>query len=76
MQDPNDSEASKQSPLARKVLTESASLFVAKTVVLELEWVLRAFYGHDSSAFARVMQHFDGFAQREGGGLGANPHAT
>lgn len=58
--DPHDAEALKQRPLARKVLAESESLFVPKTVVLELEWVLRAFYGFGRAEFAQVIQHLMG----------------
>jgi predicted nucleic-acid-binding protein len=42
--DPNDPEAVKQRPIARRILTESEQIFVPLTVILELEWVLRAFY--------------------------------
>jgi predicted nucleic-acid-binding protein len=42
--DPGDPEAAKQRPIARRIMTESSSLFVPITVVLELERVLRAFY--------------------------------
>lgn len=41
--DPKDPEAAKQRPIARRLLTESSQVFVPMTVVLELEWVLRAF---------------------------------
>jgi predicted nucleic-acid-binding protein len=58
--DPADPEAAKQRPIARRVLSESTSLFVPKTVVLELEWVLRAFYGFGRTEFARVVQHLIG----------------
>lgn len=60
VEDPSDSEAHKQRPIAHKVLAESASLFVPKTVVLELEWVLRAFYGFGSAEFVKVIQHLLG----------------
>jgi predicted nucleic-acid-binding protein len=55
--DPNDPEAARQRPIALKVLTESRQLFVPLTVILELEWVLRAFYGFTSNDFARVLKH-------------------
>jgi predicted nucleic-acid-binding protein len=58
--DPNDPEAQIQRPLARQVLAESASLFVPLTVILELEWVLRAFYGFEQEAFVRVIRHLLG----------------
>lgn len=58
--DPSDPEAAKQRPVARKVLADSASLFVPRTVILELEWVLRAFYGFDSAEFTKVVRHLLG----------------
>jgi len=58
--DPNDPEAAKQRPIARKIMTESPSLFVPLTVVLELEWVLRAFYRFESKQIVRVFEHLLG----------------
>jgi len=58
--DPADPEAAKQRPIARRIMTESTSLFVPITVVLELEWVLRAFYGFDASQVIRVFEHLLG----------------
>ena len=61
--DPGDAEAAKQRPIARRILTESPSLFVPITVVLELEWVLRAFYGFDAGQIVRVFEHLLGLQQ-------------
>ena len=58
--DPSDPEAARQRPIARKVFESSAAIFVPLTVVLELEWVLRAFYGFAATDFARVIQHLAG----------------
>lgn len=58
--DPNDPEAQSQRPLARQVLAESSSVFVPLSVILELEWVLRAFYSFDSHDFASVIDHLLG----------------
>lgn len=58
--DPKDPEAAKQRPMARRLLTESAQVFVPLTVVLELEWVLRAFYGFGVDDFVRVVRHLLG----------------
>lgn len=60
--DPNDSEAAKQRPIARRIITESPQLFVPLTVILELEWVLRAFYYFDANDFCRVIEHLLGLA--------------
>ena len=58
--DPNDPEAANQRPVARRILTESPHLFVPLTVVLELEGVLRAFYGFGAADFVRVVEHLLG----------------
>lgn len=58
--DPTDPEAAKQRPIAHRLLTESPQVFVPLTVVLELEWVLRAFYGFAAEDFIRVIKHLLG----------------
>jgi len=58
--DPSDPEAARQRPIARRVFESSAAIFVPLTVVLELEWVLRAFYGFATRDFARVIEHLAG----------------
>lgn len=58
--DPGDSEARKQRPIAQRLLAESAQLFVPLTVILEFEWILRAFYGFTSREFVRVINHLLG----------------
>lgn len=58
--DPADPEAARQRPIARRILAESQGVFVPLTVILELEWVLRAFYGFSSADFILVVQHLMG----------------
>jgi predicted nucleic-acid-binding protein len=58
--DPADSESAKQRPIARRLLTESPQVFVPLSVILELEWVLRAFYGFAAKDFVRVVEHLLG----------------
>jgi predicted nucleic-acid-binding protein len=58
--DPGDPETARQRPIARRVMAESSHLFVPLTVVLELEWVLRAFYGFAPRDFVRVVEHLLG----------------
>ena len=58
--DPGDPEAAKQRPIAYEIFTTSPSLFVPLTVVLELEWVLRAFYRFDAAQVIQVMTHLLG----------------
>ncbi len=60
VEDPNDPEAANQRPIARRILAGSPRLFVPLTVVLELEWVLRAFYGFRAADFIRVVEHLLG----------------
>lgn len=57
--DPGDPEARKQRPLALRVM-EGPSIFVPATVLLELEWVLRAFYDFDPADYAAVVNHLLG----------------
>jgi len=63
VQDPADPEAAQQSAIARRVLANSKQVFVPLTVVLELEWVLRAFYGFAAADFVRVVEHLLGLPQ-------------
>ncbi|MDP2828679.1 MAG: type II toxin-antitoxin system VapC family toxin [Sulfuricellaceae bacterium] len=58
--DPADPEAARQRPIARRILSESPQVFVPLTVILELEWVLRAFYGFAAEDFVRVVKHLLG----------------
>ncbi len=58
--DSTDPEAKRQRPMARRVMVESPSVFVALTVVLEFEWVLRGFYGLPPVEFARALEHLLG----------------
>lgn len=58
--DPEDPEAKRQRPLARRVMVESPSIFVPLTVVLEFEWVMRGFYRADPEDFCRAVEHLLG----------------
>jgi predicted nucleic-acid-binding protein len=58
--DPDDPQAAVQRPLARKVFEDSAALFVPLTVVLELEWLMRAFYDFSATQFSKVLMHLAG----------------
>lgn len=66
--DPNDPEAASQRPVARRILVESPSLYVPMTVILELEWVLRAFYRFEAADFIRVVRHLLGLSNVVVGG--------
>ena len=54
--DPDDPEAAKQRPHARRVMIESPAIFVPLTVILELEWVMRGFYDVAPEAFCQVLE--------------------
>ena len=58
--DPVDPEARRQRPAARQVMTESSALFVALTVVLELESVMRGFYELVPAQVCSVLEHLLG----------------
>ena len=59
-EDPDDPEAKRQRPAARRVIVDTPALFVPMTVVLELEWVMRGFYEIDSEGVSSVMDHLLG----------------
>ena len=54
-----DAGAAKQHKTAAGIMAQPA-LFVARTVVLELEWVLRGAYGYACADVARVLDHLLG----------------
>lgn len=58
--DPSDPEAGKQRPAARRLVLGSKTLFVPVTVVLELEWVMRGFYGLGTAEVCGVFEHLLG----------------
>lgn len=58
--DPSDPEAARQRPRARRVIVESPAILVPITVVLELEWVMRGFYGVEPEEFCAAIDHLLG----------------
>lgn len=58
--DPSDIEAVRQRPIARSLIDSSNQLFVPMSVVLELEWVLRAFYGFERGDFVSIIKNLLG----------------
>ena len=52
--DEDDAQAAKQRPAAVAALSERS--FVSATVMLELEWVMRGFYGLAPKAISRVLR--------------------
>ena len=55
--DKADIQAQRQRLVARRVVESGQPLMVCKTVILELEWVLRGYYGFASAEVTSVFQH-------------------
>jgi predicted nucleic-acid-binding protein len=58
--DAGDAEAQRQRVAARRLIESGQPLMVGKTVVLELEWVLRGYYGFLQSDVTTVLRHLLG----------------
>lgn len=58
--DPDDPEAVRQRPRARRLMTESPAVFMPLTVILELEWVMRGFYEVAPETFCQAVEHLLG----------------
>jgi predicted nucleic-acid-binding protein len=58
--DPEDAEAKRQRPRARRVILESPAVFVPLTVILEFEWVMRGFYEVEPETFCQTVEHLLG----------------
>lgn len=57
IQDETDKEAEKQRQLARRLIESNQPLKVCKTVMMELEWVMRGYYGFSATEVITVFQH-------------------
>ena len=55
--DDADAEAQRQRLAARRLVESGQPLMVSKSVILELEWVMRGYYGFDQDEVASVMRH-------------------
>lgn len=53
-------ESARQRDIVIKLFSQADELFVPKTVVLELEWVLRGFYKFDRKSIASAFAHLLG----------------
>lgn len=56
IQDEADSEAQKQHELARQLIESKQPLLVCKTVLLELEWVMRGYYQFTATEIISVFK--------------------
>lgn len=57
VQDASDAENQHQHESARKLIESGEPLMVCKTVLVELQWVMRGYYGFSPAEIATVMQH-------------------
>ncbi len=55
IQDNSDQEAQKQHLVARCLIESNQPLMVCKTVILELEWVMRGYYRFEKTEIAAVF---------------------
>ena len=55
--DAGDAQTDRQRIAARKLIESGQPLMVCKTVVLELEWVMRGYYGFSSRQVFSVFEH-------------------
>jgi predicted nucleic-acid-binding protein len=63
VEDAGDAQAQQQRLAARRLIDSGRALMVAKTVILELEWVLRGYYGFAQPAVVSVLRHLLEFPQ-------------
>jgi predicted nucleic-acid-binding protein len=64
--DAADAEASKQRVAAQRLVDAGEALFVPKSVTLELEWVMRGYYGFAAAQCSRVLRHLLAMLKRIG----------
>ena len=57
VQDRSDAEADRQHAAARRLIESGRPLMVCKTVLLELEWVMRGYYRFTPTDIAAAMNH-------------------
>jgi predicted nucleic-acid-binding protein len=57
IQDESDAEALRQHDAARRLIESGEPLKVSKSVLLELEWVMRGYYGFSTTEIASAMRH-------------------
>ena len=55
--DKADTEALRQQLAARRLIESGQPLMVSKSVILELEWVMRGYYSFAQAEVASVIQH-------------------
>ena len=63
VEDDADAEAAKQHEAARRLIDGGEALMVPKTLLLELEWVMRGYYRIDPDRIALAFGHLLSLAQ-------------
>ncbi len=57
VEDQADPEATRQRERARRLIESGQPLMVSRSVVMELEWVMRGYYGFDADQCMSVLRH-------------------
>lgn len=57
VEDRADGESVRQREAARRLIDSGVRLSACKTVLLELEWVLRGYYGFPTNRIAKALRH-------------------
>ena len=65
VEDDADAEVAKQHEAARRLIDGGEALMVSKTVLLELEWVMRGYYRIDPDRIALAFGHLLSLAQAQ-----------
>ena len=63
VEDRSDAEAERQRMAARRLMESGQPLLVCKTVILELEWIMRVYYGFARAEAVSVLRHLLGLPQ-------------
>ncbi|GAB1391648.1 MAG: PIN domain-containing protein [Rubrivivax sp.] len=63
VEDAGDAQAQRQRLAARRLIESGRPLMVSKTVLLELEWVMRGYYGFSRQEVGGVFRHLLGLGQ-------------
>lgn len=65
VEDASDAESARQREAARRLIESGTQLVVCKSVLLELEWVMRGYYEFDPAHIARALRHLLALPQVE-----------
>jgi predicted nucleic-acid-binding protein len=57
IRDDSDAQGAKQRQAAKTLMESGVPLMVCKTVLLELEWVMRGYYDFSSQEIAKALNH-------------------